>query len=102
MELGLQGHSALLSLLSLEGLLSLDHGLNLVEARLHLLEGSQLLLLGPLVPQLNLSEDFLSFGDVFLLLSFKDQLGLSQISRIFLGEVCLLVDELGSKLLSFL
>lgn len=49
MKLGLQGHSGLLFLEGLALLLSLHYGLNFVEARLDLLQGLELLLLGSLI-----------------------------------------------------
>ena len=53
MELGLQGHSDLFGPLSLSLILSLHNGLYLVDVRLDLLEGLQMLLLASLVAQLD-------------------------------------------------
>ena len=75
MELGLQCNAYLLGSLSLSLLLSLDHGLNLVETRFDLLKGLQVLLLAPLVAQLNFLKKLLGLGSIFSLLLLEDLLG---------------------------
>ena len=75
MEFSLQSHSDLLGPQGLSLLLSLHHGLNLVESRLDLLKGLKLLLLASLVAQLDFFKDLLGLGGIFFFLLLKNLLG---------------------------
>ena len=75
MELGLQSHTDLLGPQGLSLLLSLHYGLNLLESRLDLLEGLEMLLLASLVAQLNFFKDLLGLGGIFLFLLLENLFG---------------------------